>query len=159
MDEGIDEMIDESRNNGIDDDGDWNPISDDVGLDRLADTGDPGENDGKPTSGARFGFPGEPNVDVTDVSETDQIGLTGSFYKPIPNGLTHIRIMRYGIILWYREIFSIQLISLPGDYNLYASSGLFSLQPGQTEPISLAVILANGPVQDQMGNIENSNFR
>ena len=79
MDDGIDEMIDESRNNGIDDDGDWNPITDDVGLDGLADTGDPGENDGKPTSGARFGLPGEPNVDVTDVSETDQIGLTGSF--------------------------------------------------------------------------------
>ncbi|RMG20508.1 MAG: hypothetical protein D6732_28640, partial [Methanobacteriota archaeon] len=75
MDEGIDEMVDEARNDGIDNDGDWDPLKDDVGLDGVADTGDPGENDGKPTSGAGTGLPGEPNVDVTDVSETDQIGI------------------------------------------------------------------------------------
>ena len=58
-------------------------VTDDVGLDGVTDTGDPGEGDGKPTSGARFGLPGEPGIDVTDVSETDQIGITGSFYETI----------------------------------------------------------------------------
>lgn len=38
-----------------------------------------------------------------------------------------------------------------GDYNLFVSSGLFPLEPGQSEPISLAVILANGPIQDPNG--------
>jgi hypothetical protein len=76
IDEGIDAMIDEARNDGIDNDGDWDPLTDDVGLDGVGDTGDEGEDDGKPTSGAPFGLPGEPNIDVTDVSETDQIGIT-----------------------------------------------------------------------------------
>ncbi|MBI4811442.1 MAG: hypothetical protein HY800_08415, partial [Ignavibacteriales bacterium] len=35
MDEGIDEMIDEAREDGIDNDGDWNPLTDDVGLDGV----------------------------------------------------------------------------------------------------------------------------
>jgi hypothetical protein len=51
IDERIDEMIDEGRNDGIDNDGDWNPLTDDVGLDGAAGTGDVGEGDGKPTSG------------------------------------------------------------------------------------------------------------
>ena len=29
-----------------------------------------------PTSGSGTGFPGEPNIDKTDVSESDQMGLT-----------------------------------------------------------------------------------
>lgn len=151
MDDGIDEMIDEARNNGIDDDGDWNPISDDVGLDGLTDTGDPGENDGKPTSGSRFGLPGEPNVDVTDVSETDQIGLTGSFYKPSSEWIsTYSDNYIWNNFMVPGNFFDPANIT-PADYNLFVSSGLFSLQPGQTEPISLAVILANGPVQDPNG--------
>ncbi|HVO73706.1 MAG TPA: hypothetical protein VMT35_06760 [Ignavibacteriaceae bacterium] len=153
MDEGIDEMIDESRDNGIDDDGDWNPITDDVGLDGVPDTHDPGEGDGKPTSGARFGLPGEPNIDVTDVSETDQIGITGSFYEP-----SSVWIDTYtDAFIWdnflvpgnYFDPANIQ----EGDYNLFVSSGLFPLQPGQTEPISLAIIFANGPVLDPNGTI------
>ncbi|MEX0602019.1 MAG: hypothetical protein WD295_01675, partial [Bacteroidota bacterium] len=72
IDEGIDVMIDEARDNGIDDDYDWDPFSDDVGLDGVPGTGDEGEGDGKPTPG-RDGLPGEPNIDVTDVAETDQI--------------------------------------------------------------------------------------
>ena len=151
MDDGIDEMIDESRNNGIDDDGDWNLLTDDVGLDGLEDTGDPGENDGKPTSGARFGFPGEPNVDVTDVSETDQIGLTGSFYETNAKWVDSYSDNEIWNSFMVPGNFFDPANTIAADYNLYVSSGLFSLQPGQTEPISLAVILANGPVQDPNG--------
>ncbi len=154
MDEGIDEMVDESRNNGIDDDGDWNPATDDVGLDGLAETGDEGENDGKPTSGARFGLPGEPGVDVTDVAETDQIGITGSFYRPSSEGLSDQYTDNF---VWANFMvpgnFFDPANTVAGEYNLFVSSGLFPLQPGQTEPISLGIILANGPVIDPDGQI------
>jgi hypothetical protein len=153
IDEGIDAMIDEARNDGIDNDGDWNPLTDDVGLDGVPDTGDPGEGDGKPTSGARFNLPGEPGIDVTDVSETDQIGITGSFYEPSSSWIDS----KTDNEIWDNFLipgnFSDTSNTQTGDYNLYFSSGLFPLQPGQTEPISLAVILANGPIVDPDGQI------
>ncbi len=149
IDEGIDEMIDESRSDGIDNDGDWNPLRDDVGLDGVPGTGDPGEGDGMPTSGARFGLPGEPNVDVTDVSETDQIGITNAQYEPagtfnfsaVSDAELWFNLMRPGHFYDPQEV-------VPGEYDLFISSSYFPLKAGQTEPISVSVILANGPVQD-----------
>lgn len=76
-----DGMIDESMQNGLDDDGDWNPATDDVGEDGVSgdlnrngiqdglEEWDKGEGDGVPTRG-------EPNFDETDLDEADQIGLT-----------------------------------------------------------------------------------
>jgi len=75
IDEGTDEMIDESRADGIDNDNDWNVLQNDTGLDGIAFSGDPGDSDGVPTSGTGTSFPGEKNIDVTDVSEGDQIGI------------------------------------------------------------------------------------
>lgn len=69
-------MIDERRDDGIDNNNDWNPLTDDVGLDGLAGTGDEGEGDGFPSSGFGTDRPGEPNIDKTDIDESDQIGLT-----------------------------------------------------------------------------------
>ncbi len=57
VDENIDEMIDESRTDGIDNDGDWNSLTDDVGLDGVPGTSDLGEGDGKPTSGVGLADP------------------------------------------------------------------------------------------------------
>ncbi|NIX55829.1 MAG: hypothetical protein GWN14_07850, partial [candidate division Zixibacteria bacterium] len=68
IDNDSDGLIDESRDNGIDDDGDWDPFSDDVGMDGVSGTGDPGENDGMPTNG-------EPNFDKTDKQEADDIHI------------------------------------------------------------------------------------
>ncbi len=68
-------LIDERRDDNNDNDGDWNIVTDDVGADGKAFTGDPGEGDGKPTNG-------EPHFDKVDISETDMIGLTSfSLYK------------------------------------------------------------------------------
>jgi hypothetical protein len=74
-------MLDERRDDGIDNDGDWktsaNEIGDDVGADGLAPGvrgypgPDIGEKDGIPTSG-------EPHFDKTDIDETDQLGLTNA---------------------------------------------------------------------------------
>lgn len=78
-----DGMIDESQENGIDDDGDWDPETDDVGIDGIPATGDYGEGDGLPTRGIKLPsgaidplYPGEPNFEYTDLDEVDQIGLT-----------------------------------------------------------------------------------
>lgn len=152
IDEGIDEMVDESRSDGIDNDGDWNVLTDDVGLDGVADTGDKGEGDGKPTSGAAAGLPGEPNVDVTDVSETDQIGITNAQYEAagsinfgsISDIEVFFKFMRPGL-------FYDPLLVVAGEYDLFISSSYFPLDPGETEPFSVAVVLANGPIIDPEG--------
>lgn len=98
IDNDDDGMVDERRDDGIDNDGDWIPYSDlngngkwdpdeneplnnDVGKDGVGPfdrqyTGpDEGEGDGIPTDG-------EPNFDKTDKDESDQIGLTAvSIYR------------------------------------------------------------------------------
>jgi len=69
-------LIDERRDNDIDEDEDWDPLFDDVGADGLGpdDDGYPG-----PDQGEADGIPtrGEPNFGQTDPDESDQIGLTG----------------------------------------------------------------------------------
>ena len=50
-------LIDESRLDGLDNDGDWDITKDDVGLDGLAGSNDFGENDGMPTSGVGTDLP------------------------------------------------------------------------------------------------------
>lgn len=76
-------MTDESQTDNLDNDGDWNVKNDDVGIDGAPDSHDPGEGDLIPTRGIRFSdgtldplHPGEPNFELTDLSESDQIGLT-----------------------------------------------------------------------------------
>ncbi len=140
IDEGIDEMIDEDRGDFIDNDGDWNPLTDDVGLDGKPGTGDTGEGDGKPTSGAGTSFPGEPNIDKTDVSEADQIGITNVQYLPPgPWATTADQV-------WWSKFmipgsFYDPALTRPGEYDLFVSSGFFPLRSGQTERISVAVVM------------------
>jgi hypothetical protein len=98
IDDDEDGMIDERRDDGIDNDDDWitfldingngvwdadenEPLNNDVGRDGVGpfDLGyngpDEGEGDGIPTLG-------EPNFDITDKDESDQIGLTAvSIYR------------------------------------------------------------------------------
>jgi hypothetical protein len=78
-----DGLIDESQTNGLDDDNDWRLASDDVGIDGVPETNDFGENDGLKTAGVKLSDgtvdplrPGEPNFELTDLDESDQIGLT-----------------------------------------------------------------------------------
>ena len=69
VDDDDDGMIDERQDDGIDNDHDWNALTDDVGMDGIAGTLDQGEGDGVPTLG-------EPNFDYTDLHEADMLGLT-----------------------------------------------------------------------------------
>ena len=140
IDEGIDEMIDESREDGIDNDGDWNPNTDDVGRDGLAETGDVGEGDGKPTSGAGTNLPGEPGVDKTDVSESDQIGFTNVQYEG--SGDLNSNLANDNTAFNKFLVPGVGSIGgRTGDFNLFVGAGLFPMAPGITERISLAVCL------------------
>jgi hypothetical protein len=147
VDEGIDEMIDESREDGVDNDGNWNIFSDDVGLDGVASTGDYGEGDGKPTSGVGTSEPGEPHIDKTDVRESDQIGITRVQY--LAAGAINFSTTA-DVYFW--AMFMIPATKLAefydpaadlkvGDYDLFVSSGLFPLKSGQIERISTAVVI------------------
>ena len=150
-------MIDEARNNGIDNDYDWNPLTDDVGLDGVPDTRDLGENDGRPTPG-RNNLPGEPNIDVTDVHETDQIGITNAQYTPA--GGTNLN---NDNALWIANFipgkFYDPLLVTAGEYDLFVGTSLFPVKSGHTEPISLAVILANGPIIDPNAAIRKAEIK
>ncbi len=142
IDEGIDEMIDESRDNGIDDDGDWNALRDDAGLDGVRFNGDRGDGDGVPTSGAGTDLPGEKNIDKTDVSESDQIGVTNVQRAPAFT----INLQQQGDGLLFNTYMVPGEIDarppLAGENDFVVSAGLFPLRAGQTERISIAFAIA-----------------
>ncbi|HJL74077.1 MAG TPA: hypothetical protein QGF17_01975 [Candidatus Marinimicrobia bacterium] len=144
IDEGIDEMIDESRDDFIDNDGDWE-FSDDVGINGDESGGlGAGVGDQKPSSGSGTGFPGEPNIDKTDVSESDQMGLTAVGYDPA--GSIPITSDNY-LWLFYMTPGTYWQPppggQPPGDYDLFVTSGFFPLEAGQTERIAMSVVLGN----------------
>ncbi len=135
--EGLDNlMIDERRDDGIDNDGDWDVRTDDVGMDGKAGTGDTGEGDGLPTAGIGD-LPGEPNIDHTDVDESDQIGLTSFiFYE-------YTATTRYdNDAEWWENVrpgfFDGHLENVDADYAF--SCGYFPLAPEQEEFFSVAMI-------------------
>jgi len=131
-------MVDEKRDDGIDNDGDWVEEFDDVGADGIPNTNDFGEGDGLPTLG-------EPNFDRTDVGESDQIGLS-SFDYFVPAGDIPMsddneiwRRMRPGFFD-VPETFQNGQPTSGEDGDFIYSSGYFPLIPGQTERISLALL-------------------
>ncbi len=134
--EGLDNLlIDERRDDGIDNDGDWNPLSDDVGLDGLEGTADPGEGDGLPTPGVGD-LPGEPNIDKVDVTESDQIGLTSfvfyEFYTvTYSNDEQMWDVSKPGY-------FDDRLENVDADYVF--ATGYFPLMPNQDETFSICMV-------------------
>ena len=77
IDNDNDGMIDESQFDGIDNDGDWNPDIDDIGSDGLGpDSEGYTGPDADGTEGNGVPDVGEPNFEITDNDESDQIGLT-----------------------------------------------------------------------------------
>lgn len=132
-----DRMIDEKRDDLIDNDGDWNALFDDVGADGKAGTLDAGEGDGVPT-------PGEPNFDATDVDESDQIGLTSFQYFVPANNIT----LGDENEMWDRlspgrfDVPSsiVNNVAIKGeDGDFIYGSGFFPLLAGKTERFSLAL--------------------
>lgn len=132
-----DDLLDERRDDLLDNDSDWNAEFDDVGADGKPGTGDLGESDGVPT-------PGEPNFDATDIDESDQIGLT-SFQYFVPAGSIT---MSDDANMWSRLTpgffdvpTSIQnnVATRGEDGDFVYGSGYFPLLAGRTERFSLAL--------------------
>ncbi|MBC8215051.1 MAG: hypothetical protein H8E64_00865 [Candidatus Marinimicrobia bacterium] len=149
--EGIDNLlIDESRSDGIDNDGDWDFEKDDVGLDGAPGSGDTfyGEGDGQPTSGFELmgdewvdtGFPGEPNIDKTDIDESDQIGLSSFYYF----AFGQFSDMGCDDCLWNKMApgyFNKSVQNVDADFLF--GSGYFPLPVGETERFSIAMLFGD----------------
>ena len=147
-------MIDERRDDGIDNNRDWNIAYDDLGRDGIPNTHDFGEGDGQPTSGydaSGFdtGLPGEPHVDKTDVRESDQIGLTSFFYFVPSNNV------RLGDKEWLWTNLAPGYFDVPAsivnnrpitgeDGDFFYGSGYFPLLPKKTERFSIALVYGGG---------------
>ena len=136
-------MVDESRNNGIDDDNDWDIEKHDVGIDGIPNTGDTGEDDGTPTAGDPFDprEPGEPNFEWTDLDESDMVGLTG-FASPPFTSQNRISNDHY---VWENHLqageFDSANVDQAGDYIFIYSSGPMSLPAGEARRFSIALLV------------------
>lgn len=122
-------LLEERRDDGIDNDGDWDMDYDDVGADGLPYTNDEGEGDGWPTNG-------EPHFDKTDIDETDMLGLTSFILYPWPE------IPHYEDELVWQNITPgfFDDIMQNDNIELLYGSGYFPLKPGQIERFSMGVI-------------------
>jgi len=122
-------LIDERRDDGIDNDGDWDAVLNDVGADGVPGTGDTGEGDGLPTAG-------EQNFDDVDVNESDQIGLT-SFNYFTPPGKS-----RTPGELWTRQTPGNydEIVLEPADGDFIYGSGYFPLTVNTSEHFSMALL-------------------
>ncbi|HIB73361.1 MAG TPA: hypothetical protein EYO50_05515 [Candidatus Marinimicrobia bacterium] len=143
IDNDNDGMVDESRSNGIDDDGDWDVEKHDVGIDGIPNTGDTGEDDGIPTAGDPFDprQPGEPNFEWTDLDESDMVGLTG-FASPPFTSQNRISNDHY---VWENHLqagkFDSANVDQAGDYIFIYSSGPMSLPAGEARRFSIALLV------------------
>ena len=154
IDNDNDGMVDESWTDGIDNDGDWDPELDDLGVDGIAGTGDEGEGDGIPTAGDLFDItkPGEPNFEFTDIDESDQIGLT-SFASPAFAGNRISNDDR----VWdfVRPGRFDEIPTEPGDYVFLYGSGDFALRAGETKRFSIALLVGEN-LNDLILNAETA---
>ncbi|MBM2839874.1 MAG: hypothetical protein HW412_402 [Bacteroidetes bacterium] len=167
-------MIDEKRNDRNDNDNDWSRdrrgqlrfdregnLVHDVGRDGLRGTNDFGERDGQPTSGYDgqgndTNLPGEPSIDKTDVSESDQVGLSSFFYFTPANNLS----MFDDENLWRTlspGFFDVPISIVNNrpqygqDGDFVYGSGYFPLLAGETERFSIALVYGGG----KGGTVEN----
>jgi hypothetical protein len=138
-------MIDERRDDGVDNDKDWDLLFDDTGKDGIFDplNLDQGEKDGVPTEGER-------NFDSRDVDESDQIGLTSFVYFTNSGDMVDLRDDED---LWKRMqpgTFSVPssiVLNKPiagEDGDFIYGSGFFPLLPKKTEFLSLALVYGGG---------------
>lgn len=142
-----------------DEDGDWNPETDDLGADGVGPLNegypgpDEGEGDGMPTDG-------EPNFDRTDLDESDQIGLQAVSLHAWGDFPLDQDDLIWGVLS--NHIFDpIQNFSNIG---VLYSSGPFPLDAKRTERFSLALLLGED-FDDLVRNKEivqrifNANYR
>ena len=133
-------MIDEGRGDFFDNDNDWSSNFDDVGIEGDPDSPSNGQGDGLATSGAGTNFPGEPNIDKTDVSETDLIGVSRAIIFQA-NSLQPSQ----DASIWKDYLLpgEFNVVGVPGsDQDIYISSGLFPLRVGESQSFAVAIAAA-----------------
>ncbi len=159
IDNDQDGMIDERRDDNIDNNHNWvpfsdlngngvwdpgEPLNDDVGRDGLGPTDpgytgpDQGEGDGVPSHG-------EPHFDETDKDESDQIGLTSMTVKVLDN--SHGPTGLWGKnddVMWkaMNNAFRDTLVQ-NSNISLVFASGPFILGKGLRERFSMALLMGN----------------
>jgi hypothetical protein len=167
IDDDGDGMIDERQDDGIDNDGDWNPLTDDVGIDGIPNTGDEGEGDGVPTAGRKLPdgslhplYPGEPNFELTDLDESDQIGLTSfNSWSWNTDKVSNDESM------WNRiQAHNFSDIQQNQDIVFIFGSGPISLKKGETKRISMALLFGEDLddlliTAETVQRIYNANYR
>ncbi len=127
----------------------WVASLDDVGADGIPNTHDIGEGDGIPTEG-------EPNFDITDINESDQIGLTGFKMNRIgagannPGGPVDNVVFFTDVSHWPERLYDMWTSPVEADrfdspvvldYNIgfLFASGTFILNAGNDDRFSLAL--------------------
>ena len=130
-------MIDEARSDYFDNDRDWLVNQDDVGIEGDRENPSDGSSDDHPTSGEGTAFPGEPNIDKTDVSESDQLGVSRA------------RIFAAGSFPLNQDVSIWNNFLIPGDFeregeagrddDIFVASSVFPLAQGQTERFAVAI--------------------
>jgi hypothetical protein len=150
-------MIDERRDDRIDNNKNWNIQKEDWGRDGTPNTGDFGEGDGLSTSGYDFngndtGLPGEQHIDKTDVNESDQIGLTSFFYfTPAGNfKMGDKELMWTYLAPGFFDVPNVIQNNRPidgADGDFIYGSGYFPLRSKKTERLSLALVYGGGRQQ------------
>lgn len=180
IDDDADGMVDERRDDGIDNDHDWfaysdlnangkwdaelnEPLNNDVGRDGVGPFDpqyagpDQGEGDGVPTDG-------EPNFDRTDKDESDQIGLTALSIYRLGQGGTGGGWPKDDESMWIRMNYATFDTSLQkANISMVFASGPFPLYKELRERFSMALVFGEN-IEDIFFNKEtvqqiyNSNY-
>lgn len=151
-------MIDERRDDGIDNDEDWapysdvnnngkwdedEPLNDDLGKDGVGPFDpqysgrDEGEGDGLPTLG-------EPSFDRTDKDESDQIGLQSAYINILGNkGPTGVWPKNDNIMWGVMTGGFVDTAITNANISMVFSSGIFPLKKNQRERFSIAVLFGD----------------
>ena len=135
-----DGMIDESQFDGIDNDGDWLAERDDIGADGLGTyhleyTGpdeDGSEGNGIPDVG-------EPNYEITDNDESEQIGLTSFFSASYPS----IRPDNDEVMWGQLKPGVFQVPNQNIDQTFLYGSAYITLHPGEKKKFAIAMVFGN----------------
>lgn len=170
IDDDEDGMIDEKRDDGIDNDGDWvsfsdlngngvwdadenEPLNNDVGTDGVGpfdpqyNGPDDGEGDGLPTDG-------EPNFDKTDIDESDMIGLTSLSIYRLGDGGTGGGWPKDDESMWLKMNYNNFDTTLQkANISMVFASGPFPLKQNLRERYSMALVFGNN-LEDLIFNKE-----
>ncbi|RPI05265.1 MAG: hypothetical protein EHM64_07145 [Ignavibacteriae bacterium] len=156
IDNDEDGMVDERRDDNIDNDHDWvpfgdlnhngkwdpgEPLNDDLGRDGVGPTDlqytgpDAGEGDGLPTHG-------EPNFDETDKDESDQIGLSSAAIWGLADKTTSGGWPKNDDVMWRKMNSGFADTAIANtNISMTFSSGPFTLKQGKRERFSMALAM------------------